>query len=164
MNQGYLRMLVIQQLQETPRSGYAIVKTIHEQTGWKPSYGSIYPLLEKLETEGAVTVHEEGRSKIYSLSAIGKERFHDEEARRKRALSGIHEQLKVLASMGDEDAAQMADIIEQHLLKAAPMKELPELVAMRGELHRLMLAGAFQTKTKEIRAVAAKATLALKKL
>jgi formylmethanofuran dehydrogenase subunit E len=164
MNQGYLRMLVIQQLQEKPRSGYAIVKTIHEQTGWKPSYGSMYPLLEKLETEGAVTAREEGRSKIYSLTAAGRERFVNLQERRKVAFTGIHEQLKLLASMGDEEAAQAADMMQQQMSAAVPFKEFPELVAMKTELHRLLTEGKFETKKKDIRAIAHTAHLALKKL
>ena len=157
-------MLVLQQLSVGSCSGYAIVKTIHAQTGWKPSYGSIYPLLERLQSDGLVTVKEEGRSKLYSFNAQGKHLFEAEKSRRKQALSGIVEQLRVLASMGDEEAAQMAEIIAAQVEGDENCKELPELAQMRGELHRLMKEGKFKTKTQQIRTIAKKAAAELKKL
>lgn len=168
MNKGYLRMLVIQQLKENPRSGYGIVKTIHEQTGWKPSYGSIYPLLEKLETEGSVRVKEEGRKKMYSLTPAGKERFHDEQEKRHAALVGVLEQLKVLASLGDEDANAMVAIIGRQLdegkVRGPFHDDLPEFAQMRAELQRLMQEGKFKTKATKIRTITGKAALELRKL
>jgi formylmethanofuran dehydrogenase subunit E len=168
MNKGYLHMLVVQQLKESPRSGYALVKTIHEQTGWKPSYGSIYPLLEKLESQGAVTVREEGRSKIYSLTPAGNERVKDEQTLRRTALVGIHEQLKVLASLGDEDAMAMAEIIGSQLADEDPRgpftHDLPEFRQLRAELHRLMQEGKFKTHTDSIRTITGTAAAALRKL
>ena len=43
---------------------------------WRPSPGSIYPLLSSLEDEEIIkTVKTEGRSKTYTLSKIGHDRF-----------------------------------------------------------------------------------------
>jgi DNA-binding PadR family transcriptional regulator len=50
---GLLRFLVLKMLSEKPMSGAEIVEEIEKQTGsWKPSSGSIYPLLASLHKKG----------------------------------------------------------------------------------------------------------------
>jgi len=50
---GLLRFLVLKMLSEKPMSGAEIVEEIEKQTGsWKPSPGSIYPLLASLHKKG----------------------------------------------------------------------------------------------------------------
>jgi DNA-binding PadR family transcriptional regulator len=76
---GLLRFLVLNFLSDKPMSGTEIVTKISQETGgkWKPSPGSIYPLLSGLEeqgfTHGASPV--EGGIKRYSLTADGTEFF-----------------------------------------------------------------------------------------
>ena len=50
---GLLRFLVLKMLSEKPMSGTEIVEEIQKQTGsWKPSPGSIYPLLSWMSKKG----------------------------------------------------------------------------------------------------------------
>jgi DNA-binding PadR family transcriptional regulator len=50
---GLLKFLVLKMLSEKPMSGTEIVEEIHKQTGsWKPSPGSIYPLLSWMSKKG----------------------------------------------------------------------------------------------------------------
>ena len=50
---GLLRFLVLKMISEKPMSGAEIVEEIEKQTGtWKPSPGSIYPLLASLQKKG----------------------------------------------------------------------------------------------------------------
>ena len=50
---GLLRFLVLKMLSEKPMSGMEIIEEIETQTGsWKPSPGSIYPLLAWLVNKG----------------------------------------------------------------------------------------------------------------
>ncbi len=72
MNQK-LRILVLKHLADCPRAGYGLIKDIHEHTGWKPSYGSIYPLLDRLKREGLVEGEANGKKKVYHLTKEGKE-------------------------------------------------------------------------------------------
>ena len=51
MLRGFLRIVVLKALAESPKSGYALMKYIEERIGSKPSSGSMYPLLDKLKTE-----------------------------------------------------------------------------------------------------------------
>ena len=73
---GLLRFLVLNMLVKKPMSGVEIVEVIEKETGgkWKPSSGSIYPLLAWLHDKGytAEMSSEEIGIKRYELTAKGK--------------------------------------------------------------------------------------------
>jgi len=66
---GFLRPQIVQLLEEKPMNGVDIMNKMHEMShGWyRPSPGSIYPLLEQLEKEGLIAKNKEGK---YGLTAI----------------------------------------------------------------------------------------------
>jgi DNA-binding PadR family transcriptional regulator len=79
---GLLRFIVLKFLAERPMSGTEIVGKIERETGgkWKPSPGSIYPLLAGLQLKGFTlesSTIENGR-KLYSLTDTGKEFFQEQ--------------------------------------------------------------------------------------
>jgi len=79
---GLLRFLVLKQLVVKPMSGAEIVETIERETGgkWKPSSGSIYPLLRWLQDKGfasEISIVKIGM-KRYSLTERGKEFFKEQ--------------------------------------------------------------------------------------
>jgi DNA-binding PadR family transcriptional regulator len=73
---GLLRFLVLNMLAKKPMSGVEIVEVIEKETGgrWKPSSGSIYPLLAWLHDKGYTTEmpSEETGIKRYALTDKGK--------------------------------------------------------------------------------------------
>jgi DNA-binding PadR family transcriptional regulator len=79
---GLLRFLVLKYLVEKPMSGAEIVEIIEQETGgkWKPSSGSIYPLLGWLQDKTfAIEVSAvESGMKRYSLTDKGKEFFKEQ--------------------------------------------------------------------------------------
>ena len=71
---GLLRFLVLKMLSEKPMSGAEIAEQIKEQTGgrWKPSPGSIYPLLASMLNKGFTEETPEGDGlKRYSFTVEG---------------------------------------------------------------------------------------------
>jgi len=73
--QGDLKYVILQLLEEKPRHGYEIIKALEERFSgmYSPSAGTVYPTLTLLEDLGyaQVTV-EEGGKKIYSITAEGR--------------------------------------------------------------------------------------------
>jgi DNA-binding PadR family transcriptional regulator len=70
---GDVRTAALLLLNEGPRNGYQIMQEIEERSDgvWRPSPGSIYPVLQQLEDEGLVrTVETDGR-KQYELTDAG---------------------------------------------------------------------------------------------
>ena len=53
---GFIRCRVLEALSQKPMSGPEIMEEIQKQTGsfWKPSPGSIYPLLSWLQDNGCI--------------------------------------------------------------------------------------------------------------
>ena len=73
---GFLRPEVLQLLEQQPMSGTDIMNKMQEMShGWyRPSQGSVYPLLFQLEKEGLAMKNEEGK---YELTAA----YYDESTR-----------------------------------------------------------------------------------
>ena len=73
---GLLQFLVLKLLSEKAMSGAEIVEVIEQETRgfWKPSPGSIYPLLAKLQEKGCTTESSTGEIglKRYTLTDEGK--------------------------------------------------------------------------------------------
>ena len=73
---GFLRYEVLKLLSEKPMSGSEIMSEIEKETdgGWKPSPGSIYPLLAWLQDKGYIkeTAEQEAGTKRYMLTEKGK--------------------------------------------------------------------------------------------
>ena len=71
---GLLRFLVLKMISEKPMSGAEIVEEIEKQTGsWKPSPGSIYPILASLHKKGFTQelAKDESGFKRYSFTEEG---------------------------------------------------------------------------------------------
>ncbi len=77
---GLLRHVIVRLLLSGDMTGSDIMRILDERSEgfWRPSPGSIYPLLSSLEDEGIIkTVKTEGRSKTYSLSKGGRSRIKE---------------------------------------------------------------------------------------
>lgn len=70
---GMLRHFALKILEKQPMSGSEIVDRIHEYTDWRPSPGSIYPLLAHLQEEGLIEPHpdEDPSLKRFKLTEQG---------------------------------------------------------------------------------------------
>ncbi len=70
---GFLKSFVLLILKEKASHGYEIMEKINERTGfWKPSPGTIYPLLRSLEKEGLIEeIKSSSNRKIYRLTQGG---------------------------------------------------------------------------------------------
>ena len=75
---GLLRLIILRLLKSDEMTGSEISQTLEDWTEgeWKPSPGSIYPLLASLEADGVIApTRQEGRSKVYTLSEEGHKRI-----------------------------------------------------------------------------------------
>ena len=70
---GALRLYLLALLESGPKHGYELIKALSERFGgtYSPSAGTIYPRLGKLEEEGLVATHTEGRRTNYSITPAG---------------------------------------------------------------------------------------------
>jgi len=74
-DQGNLKYVILQLLEEKPRHGYEVIKAIEERFGgtYTPSPGTVYPTLSMLEDMGYASVTlEEGGKKVYAITDEGR--------------------------------------------------------------------------------------------
>jgi len=69
---GFLKSYILKLLRSGSKHGYDIIKSIENETGWRPSPGGIYPTLHDLEKKGLIIKFKDGRRKYYKLTKNGK--------------------------------------------------------------------------------------------
>jgi DNA-binding PadR family transcriptional regulator len=83
---GYLRSQVLRLLNEKPMSGAEIIRELEDKTGmwWKPSPGSVYPLLSWLLDSGFTRELSDSEAGVrrYELTDEGRRFLQEEEQRR----------------------------------------------------------------------------------
>jgi len=71
---GNVRGLLLAALLAGPAHGYELIRRLETQAGgrWRPSPGSVYPLLQLLEDEGLVRGRDEEGRRVYELTDAGR--------------------------------------------------------------------------------------------
>jgi DNA-binding PadR family transcriptional regulator len=71
---GQLRLYLLSLLETRPRHGYELITALSERFGgmYRPSAGTVYPRLARLEEEGLVERTESGRKTLYALTDRGR--------------------------------------------------------------------------------------------
>lgn len=73
--QGDLKFVILQLLNDKPRHGYEIIKELEERSSgrYSPSPGTVYPTLTMLEEMGLANgTAEEGGKKVYAITDAGR--------------------------------------------------------------------------------------------
>lgn len=73
-DRGDVRLAILLLLDEQPRHGYEIITELTDRSEgrWRPSPGSVYPVLKRLTKEGLVGPVKEDGKNIFSLTPAGK--------------------------------------------------------------------------------------------
>jgi DNA-binding PadR family transcriptional regulator len=76
--------LVLAALLDGPAHGYELMDRLERFSGgsWRPSPGSIYPLLQMFEDKGVVESHEAEGRRVFSLTAAGRKQAEQAERHR----------------------------------------------------------------------------------
>lgn len=71
---GQLRLYLLALLESGPRHGYEVIQALSDRFGgtYRPSAGTIYPRLARLEEEGLVVRTQDGRKTTYALTPTGR--------------------------------------------------------------------------------------------
>lgn len=74
VRKGNVRGLLLAALLQGDAHGYELMRRLEEQSGgrWRPSPGSVYPLLQLLEDEGMVHGRDADGRKVYALTDCGR--------------------------------------------------------------------------------------------
>lgn len=78
---GALRLYLLALLAESPKHGYEVMQALERRFGgtYQPSAGTIYPRLSRLEEEGLVEKHADGRRTQYVITDAGRAHLAERE-------------------------------------------------------------------------------------
>jgi DNA-binding PadR family transcriptional regulator len=122
---GFLSYGVLKILNQQPMSGSELMEEIEKRTGWKPSPGSIYPLLARLQGESFVeeVESEEPGLKRFKLTDKGQTLLTEYDNRREVFRQKIHHMRRfehMLHRELDEDLYQSSTKLLESIEKINP--------------------------------------------
>jgi DNA-binding PadR family transcriptional regulator len=153
---GNLKYIVLKLLTKKPLSGYGIMKEIKESTGgWKPSTGSIYPLLDFMLKKELLTVKKVERSKLYELTDLGKEELNILSQKREDMIDHMISELKLFSSLSERDDAMLIAEVLEDIKKDKPQfkeihQELTDLKILFLKMHKERLINKNQREIRRI--------------
>ncbi|QKR00355.1 PadR family transcriptional regulator [Metallosphaera tengchongensis] len=103
LRRGALKMLILDALVGKPMHVYEIMKSIEKKFNgvYKPSPGSIYPVLKTLIGEGLVEVKEVNGRKVYEITQLGREKWEKGKSEIKSVFSSNSGYRRVISSLFD---------------------------------------------------------------
>ncbi|WP_346774794.1 PadR family transcriptional regulator [Cellulomonas sp. IC4_254] len=104
---GQLRLYLLSLLEAGPRHGYELIRALSDRFGgtYRPSAGTVYPRLARLEEEGLVARTASGRKTLYALTDRGRAEV---EAHRAELAALEHELADVVRDLAAQVRAEVA--------------------------------------------------------
>ncbi|NPV63486.1 MAG: PadR family transcriptional regulator [Methanotrichaceae archaeon] len=164
MATGILKMIMLHIMKDGEASGYDIIKKVEAITGKKPSTGSIYPLLKKMEREGWISGRMEDGKTYYSLTDTGREHVAQINDAKHEFINKLHRSIALASETFEEGDVQdlMKDMHNLHRGMRVPVNEHMELLALL--IHQVADLLETGTDREKIRSVILRAVDELRKL
>jgi len=115
-----LRMAIVTMLASSPKNGVELMDEIERMTQgwWRPSPGSVYPVLEQLTNDGMVKKREDGRYELTEKASDELEgSFGHAVGRRERSVDEMFDEVSGMVSYMEElvksDPAKLKEHREQ---------------------------------------------------
>ena len=103
IRRGHLKFYILRLLREQRHTGYGLMKAIEAETGfWKPSAGSLYPLLATMREAGLIReVEEENGAFRWQITADGEATYSQASETKQELLDSMRRSLVVFAKVFD---------------------------------------------------------------
>ena len=162
---GRLKHLTLKIIEKEPSSGSEIIHLIEKEYSWKPSYGSIYPLLENLKEEKLVTSKKEKRKIIYSITRKGKKELSKYDQEKQELIQNVKKVHNVMSKVYGMNVDYENVLVDELEKGNVPFKEIQkESNDMKKVLFELYKTKKYKEKQKTIKQILQKAIKELKKL
>ncbi len=163
---GYFKIVALRKLNEKEQTGYDLIQSLEEIFDRKPSAGSIYPLLNNFLKDGYVTVRQDGRKKIYSITSDGKKALKNVFQEKEQLMIKSAELLKLFGSLsGQKEMKSINKLIDQMKSKfELLLKNIDVWVDMKDIMIKLVAKDDYDQKQKQVRKILQETAKKLKKL
>jgi len=167
MLKNHLKIIVMNKLKEKSLSGYDLIKEIYKSTGsWKPSFGSMYPLLKELHNNKLVSIKVVNRKKVYSLTTQGVKVLDEAVSDSQDTIRMMLKEFKVMESICSPQERNHAEAniknIKQNTIPFSNIAE--EIDKIQKILFRLQANGKIKKKEKDIKIILDDTLVKLKRL
>ena len=107
----HLKFYILKLLLKGRYTGYGLMKAIEEETGfWRPSTGSLYPLLSRMREEGLIAEVEGPEGKRWEITPKGRELYNKATEAKRKLFQDMRESMLVFAkAFGRTDLELLAD-------------------------------------------------------
>jgi DNA-binding PadR family transcriptional regulator len=103
IRRGHLKFYILRLLREGRSTGYGLMKSIEQETGfWKPSAGSLYPLLATMREAGLIREAEEADgSTRWQITSAGKNAYEQATESKRELFDSMRRSLVVFSKVFD---------------------------------------------------------------
>jgi len=167
MLKNHLKIIVMTKLKEKSLSGYDLIKEIYNSTGsWKPSFGSMYPLLKELYNNKLVSIKVVNRKKVYSLTAQGVKVLNEAVDASQDTIRVMLKEFKVMESIcSPQERDHTHAIVREIKQNSFPFSNLAEEISkLQKILFKLHSDGKTKTCENEIKSILNEAVIKLKRV
>lgn len=165
---GHLKLVILSSLEEKDMSGSEIIEKIHKEFGWKPSCGSVYPVLNFLEEEKLAKVTSSGNKshkKVYSLTLQGKSNLKKKKSQRQNLADEILRIHKMVASLYHVDTEKMEEMAKDVAKGKIPFVQVHrEVEELKIEMFRISSEKLLEKNSEEVRKILRRTITELKKV
>lgn len=118
---GQLRLYLLALLESGPRHGYELITALSDRFGgtYRPSAGTVYPRLARLEEEGLVARSDDGRKTTYRLTDAGRRELDERRADLAAVEADIAATVRERAGQVREDVREAMSRLRDELAGAA---------------------------------------------
>ena len=118
---GQLRLYLLALLETGPRHGYELITALSDRFGgtYRPSAGTVYPRLARLEEEGLVARTDDGRKTTYRLTDAGRRELDERRADLAAVEADIAATVRERAGQVREDVREAMSRLRDELAGAA---------------------------------------------
>ncbi|MGB9748497.1 MAG: PadR family transcriptional regulator [Candidatus Woesearchaeota archaeon] len=161
---GYLKIAILNELQAGEKTGYDIMKSIHERTKiLRPSPGCVYPSLKELLEKGLVKITKKKSKKYYSLTREGKKKIEELNAQRKKIFETVLNKLRAARISSSVKEFDEVELSYENLKLIKPL--LKDIISLRNNLIKyLSIEKRYSSKIREIKKILLEANGKIAKL
>jgi DNA-binding PadR family transcriptional regulator len=129
-----LRMMVVALLSSSPKNGVELIDGVEAMTRgwWRPSPGSVYPLLERMAEEGTVRKREDGKYELTPKANAELEVSFGSRFRSPRTTEGLVTELQSLVLYAEDLAKSKPDELAEQREKLKDLAKRLDDLAKQG--------------------------------
>lgn len=127
---GFLKICILKMLEKKPMHGYELMKELGAY-GWRPSPGSIYPVLASLQRKKLVSVESKANKKVYAITKTGRIALKKIENEKRRISLNMRRALSIVSNFLGEETR--SDVMQ------TKMKINPELMVSMVRIGRKLI-------------------------